>query len=516
MGVVMHISRAEVRGAMVCPPTHGLWPRRTRRVYQTAEGVSNTFALLHPCIWPPIRYNRRRSFPHARMGVLPGSWTKAMHSYQDALDYIYSFTDHSVRPEQRYGPDVVDPTRPARLLGMLGNPHQAYPAIHVAGTKGKGSVAAICASALRAAGLRTGFYTSPHLQSFTERIQLNGQPIGPEILAGLVDDIRPVVDQIEEITTFEVITALAFLFFCRQQVDIAVVEVGLGGRLDATNVIRPLVSVITSLSLDHTYLLGETVAEIAAEKGGIIKAGVPAVSAPQVSEAAAVLKAIAAERRAPLTTIGDRESGADWWYELGEMTLEGQSFRAGRAGEGGDWYRLPLLGPHQVVNATVALAALGTLQDRVQSLENGAIRQGVAAVEWPGRFQILQRSPLVVVDGAHNVDSAIKLRRTLEILFPGRRIILVFGATADKDVEGMIRELGPVASQIITTSAAHPRAMPAAELRSLFEAQNYASATSAGVSEALGLAKRAAGPEDVICITGSLFVVGDALTAWQT
>lgn len=450
------------------------------------------------------------------MGVLPGSWNVAMHSYQDALDYIYSFTDHTVRPEQRYGPDVVDPTRPARLLRVLGNPHQAFPAIHVAGTKGKGSVAAICASVLRAAGLRTGFYTSPHLQEFTERIQMNGQPIEPNVLAGLVDDIRPVVDQIEEITTFEVITALAFLYFSRQRVDVAVVEVGLGGRLDATNVIRPLVSVITSLSLDHTYLLGETVAEIAAEKGGIIKAGVPVVSAPQVGAAAAVLKAIAAERGAPLATVGDAASAADWWYELGEMTLEGQSFRAGRRGEAGDWYRLPLLGPHQVVNATVALAALGAVRDKVPSLENGAIRQGVATVEWPGRFQILGRGPVVVVDGAHNVDSAIKLRRTLQILFPERRIVLVFGATADKDVEGMIRELAPAASRVIVTSAAHPRAISAAELRPFFEAQGHASISSATVSEALALARETAGPDDVICVTGSLFVVGDALTAWQT
>jgi dihydrofolate synthase/folylpolyglutamate synthase len=449
------------------------------------------------------------------MGATPGSWMMIMHSYQDALDYIYSFTDHSVRPEQRYGPDVVDPTRPARLLRMLGDPHRAFPAIHVAGTKGKGSVAAICASALRAAGLRTGFYTSPHLQSFNERIQLNGRPIEPEALAGLVDAIRPVVDQIAEITTFEVITALAFLYFCRQEVDVAVVEVGLGGRLDATNVIQPLVSVITSLSLDHTYLLGETVEEIAAEKGGIIKAGVPVVSAPQVREAAGVLRAIAAQRGAPLMTVGDRGSVTDWWYEPGEMTLDGQSFRAGRAGEEGGWYRLPLLGPHQVVNATVALAALGVVREKTPALENGAIRQGVATVEWPGRFQILGRQPLVVVDGAHNVDSAIKLRCTLEMLFPDRRIILVFGATADKDVEGMIRELVPVAGKVIVTSAAHPRAIPAAEMGSLLEAQGYASTPSAGVPEAMRLAVEAAGPEDVVCVTGSLFVVGDALTAWQ-
>ena len=265
-------------------------------------------------------------------------------SYTQALGYIYSFTNYEVEPQYRYAPGVIDPTRPARLLSLLQNPHLGYPSIHIAGTKGKGSVAAICASALFAAGLRTGLYLSPHLQSFTERIQVNGSQISHTELASLVSDVRPAVAQVEGITTFELITALAFLHFARCQVEVAVIEVGLGGRLDATNVICPLVSVITSLSYDHTHLLGETLAEIAAEKGGIIKPGVPLVSAPQPEEALAVLERIAAEKSATLMLVG-----RDSQYESGHSDLDGQRFYADCpdcVGRPGGSYHIPLLGEH--------------------------------------------------------------------------------------------------------------------------------------------------------------------------
>jgi dihydrofolate synthase/folylpolyglutamate synthase len=433
-------------------------------------------------------------------------------SYSEALDYIYSFTNYEVKPEYRYAPDVIDPTRPKRLLALLGDPQDAYPSIHIAGTKGKGSVAAICASALRAVGLRTGLYTSPHLQSFGERIQIDGYMIPDDELAALVDEIRPVVDEIDGITTFEVITALAFLYFARQQVDIAVVEVGLGGRLDATNVVEPVVSVITSLSLDHTHLLGETLPEIAGEKGGIIKPGVPVVTAWQPSEALAVLHAIADERGAPLTTIGQ-----DWWYELDEVTLDGQTFRAGKRGEPGHSYTLPLIGEHQVLNGTVALAALDIVRERRPGLglESENIRQGLALVRWPGRFQVVGRRPVVVLDGAHNVDSAFKLRRTLERVFPDQCRILVLGVTAEKDVGGIIRALAPVADEIIVTAANHPRAATAADLGRQVQEAGFWCAVSSSVADGLGMALAMAGPSDVICVTGSLFVVGDALTAWR-
>ncbi len=435
-------------------------------------------------------------------------------TYSQALDYLYSFTDYEVKPEYRYAPEVIDPTRPRRLLALLGNPHRAYPTIHIAGTKGKGSVAAICASALRVAGFRTGLYVSPHLQVFTERIQVDGMQIGQDELAALVEEITPVLAQVPGITTFEVITALGFLYFSRRSVEVAVIEVGLGGRLDATNVVSPLVSVITSLSLDHTHLLGNTLVEIAAEKGGIIKAGIPVVSASQPEDAMAVLTRISAERGAPLTAVG-----RDWWAERGEMRLEGQTFRVGRSGEDGDSFYLPLLGKHQVLNATVALAALAIVKEHLPALDDRAISRGLAEVEWPGRFQILQRRPIVVVDGAHNVESVQDLCLTLGELFPDRRRIFVFGATADKDVANMVGVVaGFVADrdEVIVTAATHPRAATPADLGKHCASHGLEVAFEApDVPSAVARARAMAGPDDVICITGSLFVVGDALGVWD-
>lgn len=433
-------------------------------------------------------------------------------SYSEALDYIYSFTNYEVRPEYRYGPDVIDPTRPGRLLALLGDPHRKYPSIHVAGTKGKGSVASMCASVLQAAGQRTGLYTSPHLQRFNERIQIDGRAIADEDLAALVEDTRPVIDQIDGITTFEVTTALAFLYFARERVDLAVVEVGLGGRLDATNVLEPVVSVITSLSLDHTHLLGETLVDIAREKGGIIKQSIPVVTAWQPVEALEALEAIADERGATMKVIG-----RDWWYEVQAVTLDGQTFRAGKTGEPGELYTVPLLGEHQAQNGTVALATLDILGERMPGLrlDSQVIRRGLAQVCWPGRFQLISRRPVVVLDGAHNVDSALKLRSALETVFPDRRRILLLGVTADKDVSGIVRALAPVADEIIVTTAEHPRAAPAADLCRHMERAGYSCSVSPDVGSGLGMALGMAAPRDVICVTGSLFVVGEALTIWQ-
>ena len=437
-------------------------------------------------------------------------------SYKQALEYIYSFTDLEVTPEQRYGPDVVDPTRPARLLEALGDPHRAFPCIHIAGTKGKGSVAAICASVLQEAGLRTGLYTSPHLRFFTERIQVNGGRISEGALAELVAEIEPTVTLIPEITTFEVVTALAFLYFFQQRVDVGVIEVGLGGRLDATNVIQPLVSVITSLSYDHTNLLGETLSEIAGEKGGIIKRGVPVISAPQDEESLAILETIAHDLDAPLTVVESRAlPGRDWWHRSVESKLDGQVFQAGRVGQQGARYFLPLLGLHQVINCTVALAALNVVRETFPGLSDEAIKAGVAAVSWPGRFQILSQRRALLVDGAHNADSANRLRHTLENCFPGRRLFLILGITVGKDIEGIIESLVPGAAEVILTSAEHPRAIPVVELLSWFAGRDERVTLSNSVSEALWLAWEMAGPDDLICATGSLFVVGDALAAWN-
>ena len=231
-----------------------------------------------------------------------------MLTYEEALDYLYSFVDYSATRVEKYSAQAFDLGRMSALLELMGNPHTHYPCLHLAGTKGKGSVSALCASVLRAAGYRTGFYISPHLQDFCERIQINGELIPREAVAAIVDDLRPLAARVPKITHWELVTALGFEYFAREKVDVAVIEVGLGGRLDSTNVITPLVSVITSLSYDHTNLLGSTLAQIAGEKAGIIKPGVPLVSAPQEPEALEVLMRTAHERGAPLTLVGRRRT----------------------------------------------------------------------------------------------------------------------------------------------------------------------------------------------------------------
>ncbi|RPI93911.1 MAG: bifunctional folylpolyglutamate synthase/dihydrofolate synthase, partial [Chloroflexi bacterium] len=249
-----------------------------------------------------------------------------LQSYADAIDYLYSFINWEVERHIRNAPGVMTLERPREVLAAFGNPHERYPVIHITGTKGKGSVGAMCASTLTASGLKSGLYSSPHLQDFRERFRIDGQMIEPDAFTALVNQIRPVLDSVADITWFEATTALAFLFFAQQKVDMVVAEVGLGGRLDATNVVTPAVSVITSLSYDHTHLLGDSLESIAREKGGIIKPGVPVVSAPQAPGALDVLSGIASEQHAPMTVIG-----RDWHYVYEQSTLNGTRFKFGRA-----------------------------------------------------------------------------------------------------------------------------------------------------------------------------------------
>ncbi len=447
-----------------------------------------------------------------------------MLSYEEALDYIYSFVDYGTVRADKYSPQHFGLERMIHFLGALGNPQDRYPVLHVAGTKGKGSVAAMSASALRAGGYRTGFYTSPHLIDFRERVQLDGQFIPREALAEVVDELRPVVAEHPGLTHFELNTALAFVYFARQHADVAVIEVGLGGRLDATNAVKPQVAVIASLSYDHTYLLGNTLAEIAAEKGGIIKPGVPVVTAPQKPEALAVLERLAGERHSPLTLVG-----RDWLFRLVSHNLDGQDFEVWSAAEQEqldrlraqghpvDWrpehLRIPLLGRHQIENAVVAYAALQTLRERGLPLSPEAIRDGLRSVRWPGRFDIISRRPFVVLDGAHNRDSAQKLATTLQDYFPGRRVTLIFGASSDKDVSGMLAELlGPGTSihRVILTQAVHPRALDPEELAEMVVEHGLTPEVRPSVRHALEAALATAKPDDVILACGSLFVVAEA------
>ena len=432
-------------------------------------------------------------------------------SYQHALDYIYSFVDFSRTRQENLAPENFDLGRVHELMALLGDPHKAYPSIHVAGSKGKGSVSAFCASVLYAAGYRVGLYTSPHMQEFTERIQVNQQQISADELTALVEDIKPAVAAVARITTFEIITGLAFMHFARQKVDIAVFEVGLGGRLDATNVITPLVSVITSLSLEHTSILGSTLAEIAGEKAGIIKENIPVIVAPQTQEAIDVIQAIAAQKISALIRVGN-----DYQFAALSHSLEGQSFKI--------WsdddkhaiaLEIVLLGGHQIENATVAYAALQALGEHGFEITLEANQHGFANTRWPGRFEILNRDPLLVVDSAHNQASCQKLRQAVDEYFPDIPIVLVFGCSEDKDAAGMLAELALRADHIIATRSTHPRAMSPELIVELAEPLGRPTTLAPLIEEAIDAALGLVEPGGLILITGSVFVAGAGRAAWE-
>lgn len=447
-------------------------------------------------------------------------------AYQKALDYLYSFVDYSLTRGFRFSPEKFDLSRMKDLLDMLGNPQNKFPILHVAGTKGKGSVSSLCASALRAQGYQVGLYTSPHLQDYAERIQINGADIPHAEMAALVEEIKPYVAKIEQLTTFEITTALGFLYFARQKVDVAVVEVGLGGRLDATNVITPLVSVITSLSYDHMAVLGNTLGQIATEKGGIIKPGKPVVSSPQKEEALEVIEKIAAERGSELTLVGRDIFYAPWSHSLDGQTMlvwqpEEQPqvdalIETGMAAENWEPERLtlPLLGYHQVVNAATAYAALLAARKQGLKIDDAAIRKGFSEVSWQCRFEILSRDPLVILDSAHNRDSAMKLRLALDDYLPDQSVILVFGASEDKDISGMFDELMPRVKQVIATQSVHPRAMDANKLVALAHQHGVRAMAVIPLESALSKALEMAGGDTAVVVTGSLFVAAAARYAW--
>jgi dihydrofolate synthase/folylpolyglutamate synthase len=430
--------------------------------------------------------------------------------YQQALDYIYSFIDYEREPGPR-GPARYDLKRVDELLARLGNPHLKARTVHIAGTKGKGSVAAMIASALTASGYTTGLYTSPHLHTFNERIRVDGNLISNEELVALVEEIKPEVEAVNDkatygqLTTFEVITALGFAHFRLKGADFQVIEVGLGGRLDATNVVQPEVCIITSISFDHMEVLGNTLAEIAAEKAGIIKPNTIVVTSPQVEEVNQVFEQACLNRKAKWIRVGREVT----WQSLG-FDSSRQSLRVkGRLGS----YELsiPLLGQHQLDNAATAVAALEVLAEKGFHISGDSITKGLAQVSWPGRLQVLSRHPLLVVDGAHNPDSARKLRQSLEQYFDFDRAILILGFSSDKNIAGIISELAPLFDRVIATHSIHPRAMPTATVEAELSRQGVEVQATEDISIALPLALSLAGEKDLICVTGSLFVVAGAI-----
>lgn len=437
--------------------------------------------------------------------------------YNEAVKYLYSFTNFELEPAKRYAPELYDRGRVIQLLAELGDPHHRFASVHVAGSKGKGSTAALIANVLQAAGYRTGLYTSPHLFSFRERVQINRQLIGEDRVAELVGGMRPAVEQIPGITTFELITALGYLHFARAGVEIAVVEVGMGGRLDATNVLAPQVTAITALSLEHTTFLGNTLAEIAAEKAGIVKPGVPLVIAPQRPEADAVIADVCRQRGARMVRSSDlwktqvlRRSEAGSLFDLKPVAGGEEWNRFGRIVLAAGPFRLPLPGDHQIENALVALAVVGLLRPRGFPVAAPAIGEGIATVRWPGRLEVLSREPLVVADGAHNPASARALVASLRDYFKPRHIRLVYGSLVDKDAEGVLRVLLPAVEDVVIVAPRLPRAMPVDEIATVVRRLGCQPAVAPSVAEGVCMATERTDPGDLVCVTGSLFVVGEA------
>lgn len=428
--------------------------------------------------------------------------------YRESLEYLLKFADYERLPRSGI---VWDLKRIERLLARLGDPQNAARSVHVAGTKGKGSTAAMIAAVLKSAGYKVGLYTSPHLLSYTERIQVDSKPIAEEDWAKLVEILKPHVEaenalgDLGELTTFELYTAMAFLHFQRVKADWQVVEVGLGGRLDATNVVKPEVGVITSISYDHTDVLGDTLAKIAGEKAGIIKSGADIVSAPQFPEAMEVIERVCREKGVRLIKVGE-----DVTWERGEFDTEGQGFRVkGRKGEYDLW--MPLLGEHQIENAAVAVAVCELLVERGVEIKSDEIVGGLRSVNWPGRLQVLGREPWVVVDGAHNAYSVQRLGEALERYFRCERLTLVMGFGNDKDVVGMAREAVRITGDIIVVASRHPKAMKPEALRAEFQKHGVTPRVVDSVKEAVRLALEGAGHNDLVCAAGSIFVIAEVM-----
>ena len=429
-------------------------------------------------------------------------------AYNQALDYLYSFVDYSLKHASELAKADFNLDRMVTLLAELGNPHQAYPIIHVAGTKGKGSTSALCASALKAAGYRTGLYTSPHLQEYTERIQVDGEPISHAEIAELVDEVKTAVARFPYLTTFEITTAIGFLAFARKGVNAAVIEVGLGGRLDATNVVTPDVSVITSLSYDHMLVLGDTLAKIAGEKAGIIKPNRPVVSSPQKDEALDVIKHVCEERSSPLTLVS-----RDVHYAPVSHSLDGQTLRIWEENTPSLELSIPLLGAHQLENAATAYAALKASHF---NLSDNQIREGFAAVRWRARFEIARKDPPIIFDSAHNQDSFEKLAATLDEYIPDRPVYLIFGASEDKLIMDMFNAIKHRIRKIILTKADHPRALEPESIQKLADQVGLESEIVTPVKTAFSRALDLSVKDGSIVLSaGSMFVTAEVMTAWD-
>jgi dihydrofolate synthase/folylpolyglutamate synthase len=438
-------------------------------------------------------------------------------TYEQAIGFLFDRINFERTPA--FSKQDFKLGRMRRLLELLGNPQARLPCIHIAGTKGKGSVAVMLAEMLTAAGYRVGLYTSPHVEAFEERMQVAGQRPTPQQIVQLVRRVQAAVQRCEadpqpfSPTFFEVTTALAWLFFETQRTEIVVLEVGLGGRLDSTNVCSPLVCVLTTISRDHTQLLGSALAQIAAEKAGIVKPDVPVISGVAGTEAASVIDGTCRAQRSALWQLG-----REFHYEYApvpstsDATIFG-SVRVTTPTENWPTMPLTLAGEHQAHNAAVALAAIDRLRQLGWNVSTAAAKLGLTCVRWPTRIEVVARRPTVIVDAGHNWESISALGRTLDESFSevhGRRV-LIFAATKDKDVLGLARQLLPRFDSIILTQYLNnPRAVRVESLATLIQSVcDLPFHVAATPAEAWRIARRITTPDDLICVTGSFFIAAE-------
>ena len=420
--------------------------------------------------------------------------------YQEAMKYITEVGNFG----SNYGLE-----RTYKLLELLDNPQDKLKIIHVAGTNGKGSTTAMITSMLKGCGYKVGMYTSPFLEEFEERIQINGENIPKEKLAQLITKIKYAVDKVIEEgynhpTEFEIITVLMFLYFATEEVDFAVVEVGLGGRLDSTNVITPILSVITSISFDHTNLLGNTLEEIATEKAGIIKSCIPTVIYPQEEMAERVISSKCQELDSKLYKINKEDA------KLINIIKEDKIYQQVKVKLDDEYdVKLPLLGEHQILNLAVALKALEVIKDKAPKLNMESIVKSIATVRWNGRLEIMSNSPYVVIDGAHNIQGITQLDKNIKKYFEYKDMYLILGILADKDVEDMVKVITPKAKKVFTVTPNSMRAETAEELMN--EVKKYNESCEAyndyknAFEDALKLCKK----DDLLLISGSLYMIGE-------
>jgi len=442
-----------------------------------------------------------------------------IHTYENAISFLESFIDYEKIFGSYYTPEREKLASIRTLLKRIDNPHEKIQCVHIAGTKGKSSTSAMTASIFTSAGLKTGMYTSPHLIDFRERIQIDGQMISKTDCIKCVEDIREAAvtvkndPEIGELSFFEVYTALAFHYFSQQGCDMVVLETGLGGRLDATNVAMPIACAITLIGHDHEAILGDTLEKIAIEKAGILKKGVPAVVSPQEHSVKKIIEAEAEQRGASLYWLSQGEAKGKVGEQFTFQYLPGKAaFSVDGIVRAYPRLETNLVGRHQIINAatSVGLAELAARDRFALPLE--AVENGLKRVHWPGRFQVVQRKPAIILDGAHNPESAIVLRNTLEEFIQYEKLIIVFGGMGDHNLRQVAEILFPMADYVILTRTQNPRAATPDVLHKLTTDLCKRLDITSNAKAAVEMARNDAGSQDAILVTGSLYLVGDVLS----